>query len=115
MTNSASRPTPIHPQNTHHMASEEINSHRSMAPSYDPRTPLSDHNTSPMAPPPTSQMIASYPQMPRGKVKVKLQRIAPGTKWKQAKIDVIDSLSAFYVENLDDKVHGRFHCMVENL
>ncbi|CAF1028667.1 unnamed protein product [Adineta steineri] len=115
MTNSASRPTPIHPQNTHHIASEEINSHRSMAPSYDPRTPLSDHNTSPMAPPPTSQMIASYPQMSRGKVKVKLQRIAPGTKWKQAKIDVIDSLSAFYVENLDDKVHGRFHCMVENL
>lgn len=49
------------------------------------------------------------------KTKVKLQRIAPGTKWKQAKIEVIDSLSAFYVENLDPKVHDKFYRMLEDL
>lgn len=49
------------------------------------------------------------------KVKVKLQRIPPGTKWKQAKIDVIDSLSAFYVENLDPKVHDPFARMLSRL
>jgi hypothetical protein len=50
-----------------------------------------------------------------GKVKVKLQRIPPGSKWKQAKIDVIDSLSAFYVENLDPNVHVRFARMLDDL
>ena len=49
------------------------------------------------------------------KVKVKLQRIPPGTVWKTAKIDVIDSLSAFYVENHDPKVRGVFDDMLENL
>jgi len=50
-----------------------------------------------------------------GKVKVKLQRISPGTKWKNAKIDVIDSLSAFYVQNLDSKVNDKFYHMLDSL
>ncbi len=50
-----------------------------------------------------------------GKVKVKLQRIPHGTKWKQAKIDVIDSLSGFYVENLDPKIHEKFLRMLDDL
>jgi hypothetical protein len=49
------------------------------------------------------------------KVKVKLQRIPPGTKWKQAKIDVIDSLFAFYAENLDPVVHKKFTLMLDDL
>lgn len=38
---------------------------------------------------------------------MKLERIPPGTRWRQARIDIIDSLSAFYVENLDRKVHDK--------
>jgi hypothetical protein len=49
------------------------------------------------------------------KVKIKLQRILPGTKWKQAKIDIVDSLSGFYVENLDPKVHEKFSQMQDDL
>jgi hypothetical protein len=49
------------------------------------------------------------------KEKIKLQRIPPGTKWKQAKIDIIDSLSGFYVGNLDSKVHENFLRMQEEL
>ncbi len=48
-------------------------------------------------------------------MEVKLQRIPPGTKWKKAKIDVIDSLSAFYVENLDPRVRESFLAMLEDL
>ncbi len=86
-----------------------------------------------MTAPLTSQTISSYqpPRMLKSikyyfkiliclfnlgeKLKVKLQRIPPGTKWKQAKIDVIDSLFAFYVENLDPKVHDKFNRMLEEL
>jgi hypothetical protein len=50
-----------------------------------------------------------------GKEKVKLQRIPPGTKWKQAKIDIIDSLSGFYVGNLDQKVQEKFLEMQDEL
>jgi hypothetical protein len=50
-----------------------------------------------------------------GKEKVKLQRIPPGTKWKQAKIDIIDSLSGFYVGNLEPKVHEKFLQMQDEL
>jgi len=50
-----------------------------------------------------------------GKEKIKLQRIPPGTKWKQAKIDIIDSLSGFYVENFDAKVHENFRQMQREL
>ncbi|CAF2848784.1 unnamed protein product [Rotaria sp. Silwood2] len=88
---------------------------RPVASSYGGRTPQSDHISSSMAVPSTSQMISNYQQPPRGKVQVKLQRIPPGTKWKEAKIDVIDSLSAFYVENLDEKVHEKFIHMLEDL
>jgi len=104
------RPTPIHPQTNHFPATERLNFPRSVVPSYDVRTPQSDHIVSP----PTNKMFSNF-QPPRGKVKVKLQRIPPGTKWKQAKIDVIDSLSAFYVENLDPKVHEKFTRMLEDL
>jgi len=49
------------------------------------------------------------------KEKVKLQRIPFGTIWKQAKIDIIDSLSGFYVGNLDPKFHGKFVQMQNEL
>jgi hypothetical protein len=94
---------------------------------YGKRTP----QPGPISPQPTTQLMSNI-QPPRmfknkrtiivrfsfyleGKVKVKLQRIPPGTKWKQAKIDVIDSLSAFYVENLDPKVRQKFSTMLEDL
>ena len=100
-----------------------------MSSAYETRTPHSDHHTSP----PTSHMMSSYQLPPRtskiyeirfrkiliffigGKVKVKLQRIPPGTKWKQAKIDIVDSLFAFYVANYDPKVHDKFSAMLEDL
>ncbi|CAF1117387.1 unnamed protein product [Rotaria sordida] len=109
------RPTPIHPQTAHYPATEGLNFMRPVAPSYGGRTPQSDHMASSMVVPPTSQMISNYQQPPRGKVQVKLQRIPPGTKWKQAKVDVIDSLSAFYVENLDPKVRDKFAHMLDDL
>ncbi|CAF1581883.1 unnamed protein product [Rotaria sp. Silwood1] len=111
ISENTSRPTPIHPQTTHYPATEGLNFIRSTVPSYGGRTPQSDH----MAASSTNQMMSNYQQPPRGKVHVKLQRIPPGTKWKQAKIDVIDSLSAFYVENLDPKVHEKFNHMLEDL
>ena len=46
---------------------------------------------------------------------MKLQRIQSGTKWKKAKIDVIDSLSAFYAENHEEGVRARFDRMLEDL
>ena len=49
------------------------------------------------------------------KEKVKLQRVPPGTRWKQARIDIIDSLSGFYVGNLDPKVHDKFLQMQDDL
>lgn len=49
------------------------------------------------------------------KVEVKLQRIPYGTKWKQAHIEVIDSLSAFYVINADPKVQDKFRKMLSDL
>lgn len=49
------------------------------------------------------------------KEKVKLQRIPPSTKWKQAKIEIVDSLSGFYVQNLDKKVYDKFQQMEEEL
>ncbi|CAF3186143.1 unnamed protein product [Rotaria sp. Silwood2] len=115
ISENTSRPTPIHPQTTHYPATEGLNFVRQVASSYGGRTPQSDHISSSMAVPSTSQMISNYQQPPRGKVQVKLQRIPPGTKWKEAKIDVIDSLSAFYVENLDEKVHEKFIHMLEDL
>jgi hypothetical protein len=49
------------------------------------------------------------------KEKIKLQRIPPGTTWKQAKIDIIDSLSGFYVGNLEPRVHEKFLQMQDEL
>ena len=49
------------------------------------------------------------------KVKVKMQRIRPGVVWNSARIDIIDSLSAFYVENLDPQVHLKYTTMFEEL
>ena len=66
----------------------------------------------------TSQTLPNYQtrQTRIGtKEKIKLQRIPPGTKWKQAKIDIIDSLSGFYVANLDEKVQENFLQMQDEL
>ena len=49
------------------------------------------------------------------KESIKLQRIPPGTKWRSAKIDIIDTLSGFYVANLDQKVHEDFLRMQDEL
>ena len=48
-------------------------------------------------------------------VRVKLQRIQPGTRWEQARIRVIDTLSAFYVENLEPQVHDTFTRLMDDL
>lgn len=49
------------------------------------------------------------------KEKIPLQRIPAGTKWKQARIDIIDSLSGFYVGNLDQRVQEDFLQMQDEL
>ncbi|CAF3518390.1 unnamed protein product [Rotaria socialis] len=110
------RPTPIHPQTAYYPANEGLHFMRSVPQTYPTRSPQSEHGTtSSMIAASTSHMTSNYPQPPRGKVQVKLQRIPPGTKWPQAKIDVVDSLSAFYVENCDPKVRESFERMLENL
>jgi hypothetical protein len=50
-----------------------------------------------------------------GKERVKLQRIPPGTKWPITKIDIIDSLSGFYIENHDPQVRQKFEEMQHQL
>ncbi|CAF3645620.1 unnamed protein product [Rotaria sp. Silwood1] len=90
---------------------------RSTLPSYNTVSVQLNHEASPLVTSSANQMILNYKDshVPRGKEKVKLQRIPPGTKWKQAKIDIIDSLSGFYVENLDPKVYERFSQMQNEL
>ncbi|CAF0725573.1 unnamed protein product [Adineta steineri] len=86
--------------------------------SYQTRTPQTDYVPSAFGPSSTNPQVINYQprQKPaQAKEKVRLQRIPPGTKWSQAKIDIIDSLSAFYVENLDPKVHDKFAQMQHDL
>ncbi|CAF2263538.1 unnamed protein product [Rotaria magnacalcarata] len=116
IANTTPRPTPIHPQTAHYPATEGLHFISSAPQTYHIRSPQSEHvTTSPMVAASASQMTSNYPQPPRGKAQVKLQRIPPGTRWPQAKIDVIDSLSAFYVENYDPKVRENFERMLEGL
>jgi hypothetical protein len=114
------RPSSIHPQNNSHYSGTE--GHPFSRPFYGTRTPQLDQSTSPFGASSTNQTVTNYQprqqqqqQQPRKKEKIKLQRIPPGTKWKQAKIDIIDSLSGFYVGNLDPKVHDKFLRMQEEL
>jgi len=100
------------------------------------RTSRSDHSPSPVGPLPRNLVTSMAYQHTRmknktnkflccfflllflfaeEKAKVKLQRIEPGTKWRQAKIEVVDTLSAFYVENLDPKIHEKFEQMFTDL
>ncbi|CAF1633629.1 unnamed protein product [Adineta ricciae] len=110
------RPTPMHVQANHYAANDSHAFARPISTPYETRTPPSESIASPMPPPSNSQVASSYRRAPpRDKVKVKLQRIPPDTVWKQAKIDVIDSLSAFYVENHDPRVREVFDDMLENL
>ncbi|CAF3758570.1 unnamed protein product [Adineta steineri] len=86
--------------------------------SYQTRTPQTDYVPSAFGTSSTNPQVFNYQprQKPaQTKEKVRLQRIPPGTKWSQAKIDIIDSLSAFYVENLDPKVHDKFAQMQHDL
>ena len=46
---------------------------------------------------------------------MKLQRIQPGTIWKQARITDVDSLSGFCVQNWDKTVKDRFERFVQEL
>ncbi|CAF3729709.1 unnamed protein product [Rotaria sp. Silwood1] len=108
---STTRQSPIYSHNTNiYPANKGLHNTRSTLPSYNTVPVQLHHEASPLVTSSTNQMILNYKDshVPRGKEKVKLQRIPPGTKWKQAKIDIIDSLSGFYVENLDPKVYERF-------
>ncbi|UJR31993.1 hypothetical protein I4U23_019463 [Adineta vaga] len=122
ISENTSRPTPIHPQTDHYTSNERLTFPRSTIPSYGTRTPSSDRITSPMPPlSSVNQVPPNYNQAPprmyqsMEAIKVKLQRIQSGTKWKKAKIDVIDSLSAFYAENHEEGVRARFDRMLEDL
>ncbi|UJR14741.1 hypothetical protein I4U23_001732 [Adineta vaga] len=106
------RSTPLQTQNTNHHSNSEILNFPRMTPSssYTLRSSQPEHVSTPFAVTSTTQMTSNR-QPPQTKEKIKLQRIIPGTKWLQAKIDIIDSLSGFYVENLDPKINGKFHQM----
>ena len=82
ITDTTSRPTPIHPQTTHYPATGGLNfvsfPHKHFTfvtyfiflqtrsvPSYGARTPLSDHVTSPMVTATNSQMMSNYQAPPR--------------------------------------------------
>lgn len=62
-----------------------------------------------------SSLIWLYKIHLGGKVRVKLQRIRPGVRWPSARIDIIDSLSAFYVENRDPRIYSKYETMSEDL
>ncbi|CAF4572589.1 unnamed protein product [Rotaria sp. Silwood2] len=115
---STARQSPIYPHNANsYPANKGLHNARPTLPSYNTVPAQSNHVTSPFVTPSTSQMTLNYKEhyVPRGKEKIKLQRIPAGIKWKQAKIDIIDSLSGFYVENLDSKVYDRFIQMQNEL
>ncbi|CAF1418182.1 unnamed protein product [Rotaria magnacalcarata] len=114
----ASRPSPIYPYNGNQFLPQKgLQPIRPTLPSYNTVPLQSDHAPSPFVAPPTSQLASNYKmhQQIRAKEKLKLQRIPSGTKWKEAKIDIIDSLSGFYVENLDAKVCEKFSQMQTEL
>ena len=44
-----------------------------------------------------------------------LQRIPPNTIWDPARVETIDTLSGFYVQNFDPDVRDRFSLMLQEL
>ena len=46
---------------------------------------------------------------------IRLQRIPPNTIWDPARVDTIDTLSGFYVQNFDPDVRDRFSLMLQEL
>lgn len=114
LANPTPRPTPLHPQLPTYSSTEKTNFPRSLMPN-NRNIQTSEYNPPSMRPVSTNLMTSMAYRSLQEKTKVKLQRIVPGTKWKQAKIEVIDSLSAFYVENRDPKIHDLFTDMFNEL
>ena len=46
---------------------------------------------------------------------IRLQRIPPNTIWDPARVDTIETLSGFYVQNFDPDVRDRFSLMLQEL
>ncbi|CAF0819045.1 unnamed protein product [Adineta ricciae] len=114
-----SRTTPVHTQNMNYYANNGPLSFPRTTPSssspwYVIRTTPSEHVSSPFRGT-SSVPLLTRNQLLRTKEKVKLQRISSGTIWFPAKIEIIDTLSGFYVENLDRNVNKRFSQMQNQL